>query len=42
LSAFAGAAIGSRLLARVTMVGIRRVVAVMLFAVALGLGAGIL
>lgn len=42
LSAFAGAALGNRFLRKLTMVGVQRIVAALLFAVALGLIAGIL
>jgi uncharacterized protein len=42
LSAFLGATLGSRLLPKVTMAGIRRLVAGMLFVVALGLISGLL
>jgi uncharacterized protein len=42
LSAFAGAALGNRYLKKLTMVGIQRIVAVMLFVVAVGLMSGVL
>lgn len=42
LAAFAGAALGNHYLGKMTMPGIQRIVAVMLFVVALGLVAGIL
>ena len=42
LAAFAGAALGNRYLKKMTMPGIQRIVAVMLFAVALGLISGLL
>jgi uncharacterized membrane protein YfcA len=42
LSAFLGAVLGNRYLKHLTMRGIQRIVAVMLFAVALGLGSGLL
>jgi len=41
-SAFAGAALGNRYLKKLTMAGVQRVVAAMLFVVALGLIAGVL
>ncbi len=42
LSAFAGAALGNRYLKKLTMVGIQRIVAAMLFLVAVGLISGVL
>jgi uncharacterized membrane protein YfcA len=42
LAAFAGAVVGNRYLQRMSMPGIQRIVAAMLFAVALGLMAGVL
>ncbi len=42
LSAFAGAAVGNRYLKNLTMVGIQRIVAAMLFVVAVGLMSGVL
>lgn len=42
LSAFAGAVLGNRYLKKMTMEGVRRIVAAMLFAVALGLISGLL
>lgn len=42
LSAFAGAVLGNRYLNKLTMTGLRRVVAALLFAVALGLVTGVL
>jgi uncharacterized membrane protein YfcA len=42
LAAFAGAALGNRYLKKMTMPGIQRIVAVMLFAVAIGLISGLL
>jgi len=42
LSAFAGAVLGNRYLKKLTMVGIQRIVAAMLFLVAVGLISGVL
>jgi uncharacterized membrane protein YfcA len=42
LAAFVGAALGNAYLKKMTMPGIQRIVAVMLFAVALGLITGLL
>jgi len=42
LSAFAGALIGRRLIKKVTVSGVQRLVSILLFAIALGLGAGLI